>query len=321
MRVFILSPNQIERFNWGWQLFRDEIGRQAEAVYYGEGYPNHDSLYLPEVLSNYDPFDIMFVGDAKYVKQYEGYKEVKIPKVFIMGDYYNYHPSDKAYYFERTNMFIIRAGIDVIGYKTPQAYALLKTAQRSGLLPEDLKTIPLDYSVDTNIYKDYGFERTIDVAAIFNHFAPWCYPMRGTIKEVVSELAKFGIKVLIGDRDIGPIRYEYAKALARSKIFVNNCNIFGSASWKVGEVLASGTLLLTDHIYDAEHLGYKEDENYVCYKTIEELVQKIRYYLKHPEEREEIAKRGMKLVHKNHSNEVRVRQMFEDLEGIYGFGR
>ena len=42
--------------------------------------------------------------------------------------------------------------------------------------------------------------------------------------------------------------------------------------------------------------------------------EKIKYYLKHDKEREEISRNGMNFVREHHSNEVRIKEMTEIIE-------
>ena len=85
MKIFFLSPNQIERFNWGWQLLRNEVARQHDVTFYGEGHPGHDSLYIPEVITDPKKFDVMMLSDAKYLGDYHGIQEINLPKIFFIG--------------------------------------------------------------------------------------------------------------------------------------------------------------------------------------------------------------------------------------------
>ncbi len=79
------------------------------------------------------------------------------------------------------------------------------------------------------------------------------------------------------------------------------------------EVPACGTFELTE---DADDLRdyYKLGEEIVVYKDEKDLVEKIRYYLAHPGEREEIARRGYERTIRDHSTEKR----FEDIFRMMG---
>ena len=62
---------------------------------------------------------------------------------------------------------------------------------------------------------------------------------------------------------------------------------------------------------EAISLHFKIDEEIVCFSTIEELKEKIDYYLAHPEEREEIAKAAQERAYKEHTYAHRIEEMVE----------
>jgi hypothetical protein len=311
MKIFFLSPNQIERPNWGWQLLRNEIARQHDVTFYGEGYPNHNGFYVPDVFNPLN-YDAMMLGDAKYLDDYQGIGEVRLPKIFFLGDYYGYHPHGNDYYLKRNNIFMERAKIDIVVTKSPTEHRTFLYSQEGNPAFWGVDSIIMSYSVDTNIYKNLAIKKIFDVAAIFNHYAGWCYPQRVAIKEMVMNMD--GIKWICGDRKKGPIHHDYIRAINMSKIFIGNGNVFGNTSWKTTEALACGTFLLTTKATDDEMLGFKDGVHLVHYKTVDELREKIRYYLANSEEREKIARQGMDFVRENHSNEIRIKHLTEYLE-------
>ncbi len=75
------------------------------------------------------------------------------------------------------------------------------------------------------------------------------------------------------------------------------------------DVPACGTMEMTK---DADDLRdyYKLGEEIVVYKDNKDLVEKIKYYLAHPEEREAIAKRGYERTIREHSKKKRYEDIF-----------
>jgi spore maturation protein CgeB len=78
------------------------------------------------------------------------------------------------------------------------------------------------------------------------------------------------------------------------------------------EVPACRTLLLTE---DAENLKdfYVPDREIVIYKGADDLIEKARYYLSHPEEREEIARCGYERTLHDHTIEIRLNEVFSTI--------
>ncbi len=91
-----------------------------------------------------------------------------------------------------------------------------------------------------------------------------------------------------------------------SEIDAGNCRLF--------EIAGAGGFQICDR-KGAIAEYFVEDEEIVCFDTIEELIQKVKYYIKHQDEAENIAKRGHERALKEHTYEHRINTIFE----IIGF--
>ena len=103
---------------------------------------------------------------------------------------------------------------------------------------------------------------------------------------------------------------EVAEKYSRSCICLNihNYNI-DSFNPRTYEILASGSFLLTDE--RKEYDGLVPGEDLAYYSSVENLPEKIEYYLQHDEEREKIAKCGMlKIIGKRTVSES-IGQLFD----------
>jgi len=95
-----------------------------------------------------------------------------------------------------------------------------------------------------------------------------------------------------------------------------------SAGWsaRMVEAMASGILVLSPNIPPMEKEGFIDKKTVIFYKTrdMNDLIEKVKYYLNHEEEREKIAKAGMEMVRKDHNWDVRIKKLFNILkeEGI-----
>lgn len=91
---------------------------------------------------------------------------------------------------------------------------------------------------------------------------------------------------------------EYSNTLNRSKISLGFCrdgNGLPILKQKVFEIMACGALLLDDWDTEAADL-FKEGEDFIIFHSKQELLDLVRYYLSHDEERERIAKSGCQKV-------------------------
>lgn len=78
------------------------------------------------------------------------------------------------------------------------------------------------------------------------------------------------------------------------------------------EILGAGGFQLIDYKKILEEL-FDIDKELVCYRGIEELVEKIIYYLDRDEERNIIAKAGHQRVLKEHTIRHRVERILTDI--------
>jgi len=99
---------------------------------------------------------------------------------------------------------------------------------------------------------------------------------------------------------------EWVKIYSASKIVLsihyqeleNRFPVF-QASPRIFEALACGAFVISDFQKDVFSL-FKDGQHLVGFKTLDELIKKINYYLHHPEEREKIANCGRQEVLKKH---------------------
>ena len=107
---------------------------------------------------------------------------------------------------------------------------------------------------------------------------------------------------------------EMPKVFQASKINLNMTMrpIETGLSLRVWDILGCGGFLLTN--YQAEIPDYFEiGKDLETYESMEELEEKIRYYLTHEEERVEIAINGYETVARYHTYEIRLAQMLKVL--------
>jgi len=109
------------------------------------------------------------------------------------------------------------------------------------------------------------------------------------------------------------VGYKYAEALALSKIFIFGEIRTRCAVKKYFEGMASRTCVLANTPITAEEFHFRPDWNFVEIGK-NNWKEKLKYYLKHDEERETIAQRGYETIMKYHTNHIRSRQLLDFLE-------
>lgn len=298
MKILFLVWKRRHRYNWGHELFREEIARQHEVVFYGEGYDcDYDpKLDVFDILSIYGKPDIILVHYEHRNNRgpYEKLGAVtNIPKVHIAGDYFegNRPRYDKALKDQKYDLIFAFTRHWVNEMKKN------KVADKIHVLP---------FCVDINIYKKLDVLKTIDVMTTCT-VKGVKYPNRGLLRQLIKEM-----NVTCCTRRI--CHENYINHINKSRIFVANMDMDGSLSQKFTETLACGTFLLTDKPGDFDFLGYQDKKHLVLYKDFSDLENKIYYYLKHEADRESIAKTGMDFVRKYHNAGVRVGEFTKVVE-------
>ena len=107
----------------------------------------------------------------------------------------------------------------------------------------------------------------------------------------------------------------FARALSASKIVV-----VGSSRWnlplqKTFQTMACKTMVITQKPYGSKELNFVDGWNYV-HATRKDVMEKIKYYLKHENEREEIAQNGYDTILKHHTMKIRVSQFVKRLKEL-----
>jgi hypothetical protein len=108
---------------------------------------------------------------------------------------------------------------------------------------------------------------------------------------------------------------EYVSLCQRTKVGFNvhNRGDYTVGSYRLFELPANGVMQISD---GGEYLAafFKPGEEIVGYRGADELVDKIRYYLEHDEERKRIALAGYRRVMRDHRMKQRLREGAEMIE-------
>jgi len=118
------------------------------------------------------------------------------------------------------------------------------------------------------------------------------------------------------DENIMPQIYHNSKIVLNSWVnggINNKCGYptVGYYNWRFFEVCGSGAFQLCEWQESIEEWPYKTGKHLETWKTHDELIDKIKYYLEHEDERKEIAKNGYELTQENFTFE-------ENLQDIFG---
>lgn len=106
--------------------------------------------------------------------------------------------------------------------------------------------------------------------------------------------------------------FEEAAEIYRKSRIVFNTAAVDDINMRCFEATATGSFLLTEYV-DTLFECFADGKHLVTYKTMDEAVEKARYYLDHEYERNEIAKAGMEHTLSHHTYEHRIKTMFKEI--------
>ena len=306
MKILILAENQYEKYNWGHQLFRDEIAKQHDVIFFGPGYIRGDislKKYLMKNKLTFDDFDFVFTHGLKYTKKIKDIYTIpkNLLKVHYVVDFFEemdgVRGRDKAQY-EFLNLY--KPDIIFSVYHNS-----IKPLQKNVKNNNNIFVLP--FSACNRHYKNYRDKKNNQVVACFSTRED-VYPNR---LKALSKLKNNKIKIIKGKT-----RFDYIGAINESKISLGVCDIYKSLNMRVTEILSCGGFLLTDKPNYIDNLGLIENIHYVTYNSFDDMIDKCIYYFDNDKIRRQIELNGMTYVHKHHSCFRRVQQMIKIINKI-----
>lgn len=230
---------------------------------------------IPKIANKYDLIIITENYPANSGWGWWDWASIKVPKVFWAIDTHlvNFLP------------WIQSCGIEHVAFNNP----------------DDM----IRYGLETSFWMPYAVSKKHHMIQYTGEKTRDTVFIGGLLPERKRICDKFGIECL---NVYGP---DYIREMQASKICFN-LSMSYDINAKYFEILSSGSFMLTN--YNAnfhEYMDYNEDIEKMFYKTEDELGDKIKYYLSHEEEREEIAKRVKDYIYENHSWENRAKLILE----------
>jgi hypothetical protein len=180
------------------------------------------------------------------------------------------------------------------------------------------------FSINPSIFKDWKLNKNIKflLMGLVND-GTVTYPEKGRYKFREAVLNK--LKHVEGfkynrhpghfTQSTNLVNEKFSQELNRSEIFFTCGAVVQYPVSKYFEALGSRTLLLAEPNPDILELGFKDGENFVACTT-EDFFEKAMYYSANKEKREKIMDNGYDFVHKNHTNDVRAKQIISYIDEL-----
>jgi spore maturation protein CgeB len=144
------------------------------------------------------------------------------------------------------------------------------------------------------------------------------YPLSGLRHEMVQRLHeelkyRFALYGFNWDLPADAIQHntpEESAIYRRAKIGINlsHFDLGRYSSDRIHSIIGSGTFCLTKWYPDIE-LEFEPGKHVAVWHTLDELVEKVNYYLEHEDEREAIAAAGYRLVHERDTWGSRIKEL------------
>jgi glycosyltransferase involved in cell wall biosynthesis len=162
----------------------------------------------------------------------------------------------------------------------------------------------LPLGCDPEVHRRHEVDKQYDVC-IVGHVFP------GPRAELLELLARRFPNHFIGQAFFNEMARIYS---ANRTVF--NRSLLNDVNMRVFEVLACGSLLITNDLSEngLDEL-FRDGEHLVTYRSAEELIEKVAYYVEHEEERERIASAGRAEVIAKYTYRHRVERMLSEVSG------
>lgn len=193
--------------------------------------------------------------------------------------------------------------------------------ERMGIKSEYLKWCA-EKSVLTKIGKRKRIYDVTYVGAFTPHHSKGNKKFEALARETKVDFWGYGINTLLPGSPIKKTYHgqawgkEMYEIFAKSKIVINR-HIDAAGNYannmRMFEATAMGALLITDSKKNMDEF-FRVGEEVITYKDSSDLIEKVKYYLKHDKEKQKIAKAGQKRTLEDHTYGVRMKRLDEILK-------
>jgi len=242
----------------------------------------------------------------------QGWDFVMIDALFAyMDDNLNYLRAPKAMVIEDNHDVVpkwqvttgIKRGVEILFHRGLESFHRFHPEAR------DLyKCIWLPFSVNTEMFKLMGFERTgvLHVGTVNQKHYPIRVELNKRFKDK-SWFTRVPRPVETIEKSLKwPIRDEYAQLISQAEICVTCGSKHDAAVQKYLEIPACGTVLMSNHFKDLDSFGFKNGKNIVIYE--EPIEEQLELMLQNKDRLKKIGMAGHSLVHERHTIEIRAKE-------------
>lgn len=311
MDILWIGPNYRYRYNSIHESLPDAMRQNAQVnlLRWGHGMDGGESYEhwglhadVRRAVSDYGPFDLIVVQHPRHCGNYVGLRDLSIPKVAILTDYFPRNYSAK-------NTFLSVNKIDLALLPETYMVRVAEGFQEAGKLPATMRFAWLPFWADTDRFKPMGLSKVYDALALFS---AGNNPMR---KQVVETLQSSGLNVFArlvyghADKVVGE---NYVTLINLSRVAVAVCGKHKLVNFKHFEYSACGVPWISDQAEDLEALGFVGGRHYASYFSPEETIMWVKAIIDSEHGfGDELASSARSLVFSRHTAQHRAQDLLD----------
>lgn len=308
MKILYLTPDFVNFRTATYHGMMKALETYCDITYYGPGHKPFNDLgssrdileVIKHIYAGQEP-DIILMWDIEgsgWAGDFTNMDKVNCLKVLWSVDIHNDAVRKRLPFMKEMGIGLVLMTVD-----KDQVTHAAKNFQTLG--------VPIDFypfSVDPELYKPMNIPKLYDVS-LLGSMASSYYPLRNKIHETLKnqnlnyhypQLKRY-------------FREGFARHINESKICLTGSSSYKYILQKYYEVTACGTLLMADSCMDLEYQHFISGHNFVEI-TAENVLEKVKYYLAHPDETKKIAAQGRSDILRYHTHDIRAKELSKTLK-------
>lgn len=179
------------------------------------------------------------------------------------------------------------------------------------------------WAYNPSVHRDYGLAKKWQTTIPAGNFV---IPIRRKIRDKLVESEINHLDVWFHRRKRGYSPKKYSRLINQCEIAISTCqqdelqfyenDFIGMTFTKYFEVPMCNSLHVSQRSADCELLGFRDGKNVVLFDTVEECLDKVRYYLDRKREAERIISASIEHVKDRHAIKARVSKFLEDISAL-----
>ena len=183
--------------------------------------------------------------------------------------------------------------------------------------------IPWAYNPKFN--HPYGLSKNFDVTIPAGNFK---IPIRQTIHRLLRDNPNIRYQSIFAESKYGAISFrKYSQIISDNLIAISTCqhddkqhapdgSFIGMTFTKWFEIPMCGTLHIGQRSADCHELGFEDHVNAVMFDSVDEFIEKLKYFMDHPQEQRRIIANAQELIREEHTYSRRALSLLRKMQSF-----